>query len=184
GWLTGLPTLLFSLIAVAGAAVVARFGVYRASFAGLALTALAGAARAVAPGVIILFLFTILMSIGIAIAQPALPALVRHWVPRRVGMATAIYSNGMLVAEAIAVALTLPFILPLLDGSWRATLPFWSMPVILAMALLALRERQQGLMAVKDKNPPSPARGRWWPDWRDPLLWKLGLVTGGGSAIY
>src|SRR5699024_3300834 len=45
-------------------------------------------------------------------------------------------------------------------------------------------ERRQRRKAGQDKNPPSPTMGRWWPDWRDPLLWKLGLVTGGGSAIY
>src|SRR5699024_6640758 len=24
----------------------------------------------------------------------------------------------------------------------------------------------------------------WWPDWRDPLTWKLGLMMGGASSIY
>jgi MFS transporter, CP family, cyanate transporter len=27
-------------------------------------------------------------------------------------------------------------------------------------------------------------RARWWPDWRDPRTWQLGLVQGGGSALY
>ncbi|MGH9102931.1 MAG: CynX/NimT family MFS transporter, partial [Acidimicrobiales bacterium] len=26
--------------------------------------------------------------------------------------------------------------------------------------------------------------GRWWPDWRSGLTWRLGLVQGGGSALY
>src|SRR5699024_6137476 len=32
-------------------------------------------------------------------------------------------------------------------------------------------------------HAPLPGR-RWWPNLRDPLMWKLGLVTGGGSAMY
>jgi CP family cyanate transporter-like MFS transporter len=25
---------------------------------------------------------------------------------------------------------------------------------------------------------------RWWPDWRDPLTWKLGLISGFASSLY
>src|SRR5581483_1738032 len=24
----------------------------------------------------------------------------------------------------------------------------------------------------------------WWPDWRDPQTWQVGLILGGGSCIY
>jgi len=30
---------------------------------------------------------------------------------------------------------------------------------------------------------PAAAR-RWWPDWHDPLTWKLGLITGYASSLY
>ena len=41
------------------------------------------------------------MSAGIAIMQPALPALVRQWLPERIGFGTALYTNGLLVGETL-----------------------------------------------------------------------------------
>lgn len=179
GLLAGLPTLLFALVAIPGAALIARIGIRRTILAGLAVIAVAGAARAAAGGATSLFAATVVMSAGIAILQPAMPPLVRTWAPRHVSAATAVYSNGLLGSEGITAALTLPVILPMLGGSWRSSLVFWSLPVVLAGALFLLRRQRPGTPAAA----PPPA-ARWWPDWRDPRMWKLGLVTGGGSAMY
>ena len=46
-----------------------------------------------------------LSSSGISICQPALPSLVTQWFRRRVGLATACYSNGLLAGEMIAAGL-------------------------------------------------------------------------------
>jgi len=37
------------------------------------------------------------MGVGVAVSQPAFPSLVREWFPRRIAIATAVYSNGILV---------------------------------------------------------------------------------------
>ena len=54
--------------------------------------------------------------------QPSMPPLVRAWLPDRIGFATAVYTNGLLIGEVLPVALTLPLVLPLVGGSWRARL--------------------------------------------------------------
>ena len=72
---------------------------------------------------------TVMMGAGIAIMQPAIPPLVRDWMPDRIGFGTAVYINGLLVSEIIAVALTIPIVLPLAGGSWRVALVIWAMPV-------------------------------------------------------
>jgi hypothetical protein len=48
--------------------------------------------------------------------QPAMPTAVRQWVPDRIGLGTAVYGNGLLVGECVPVVLTLPWLLPLVDG--------------------------------------------------------------------
>ena len=53
------------------------------------------------------------MAAGVSIMQPALPPLVRAWFPQRIGFATAVYTNGLLIGETLAVALTIPLVLPL-----------------------------------------------------------------------
>jgi CP family cyanate transporter-like MFS transporter len=33
-------------------------------------------------------------------------------------------------------------------------------------------------------TPASAARRRWWPDWNDPLIWRLGIMLGTINATY
>jgi len=138
GTLAGLPSLLFAAAAVPGSLLIARFGARPALIAGLLVTALASAARGAAGQVATLFAATIVMGGGIAVMQPALPPIVRAWLPDRIGFATAVYTNGLLIGEIVAVSLTLPVVLPLAGGSWRGTIAFWGLPVLLTALLVAL----------------------------------------------
>ena len=112
GVLSGLPPLLFCLAAIPGSLLVTRIGAVPALVAGVMLTGLASAARAGSPGTILFFLTTIAMAAGISIMQPVLPQLVRNWLPKQIGLATAVYISGLLVGEIIAVGLAVPVILP------------------------------------------------------------------------
>jgi CP family cyanate transporter-like MFS transporter len=122
GILSGLPIILFGIAALPGSLLVARFGALATLVAGLLITGVASALRGAVLDVAVLYGATILMSGGIAIMQPALPLLVRQWLPQRVSFGTAVYSNGLLVAETVAVLLTIPIVLPLVDNSWRLSL--------------------------------------------------------------
>src|SRR6516225_1860567 len=137
GWLSSLAPMLFALAAIPGAILIARFGIVPALVAGLLLNALGSAARAALPNAAMLYAATSVMAGGVAIMQPSLPPLVRAWFPRRIGFATAVYTNGLLVGETIAVALTIPLVLPLFDNSWRLSFVVWSIPVLIT-ALLVL----------------------------------------------
>ncbi len=53
------------------------------------------------------------MGAGVAIMQVTMPPAVRAWAPQRIGFATAVYTNGLLVGEVLPVALMLPLVLPL-----------------------------------------------------------------------
>src|SRR5262247_2082731 len=119
-----------------------------------------------------------LMAAGVAIMQPALPALVRLWAPQRIGFATAVYSNGLLVGETLPVLLMIPLVLPLVDNSWRLGLAVWSLPVLVIAALIAVT------LSAQDKPAAASARPRWWPDWRNGLIWRLGLTFGSVNAMY
>src|SRR5215510_11274680 len=81
GVLTGLPVSLFALAAVVGSLLAARAGASRALLIGLFVTAAASALRSGSGEVGLVYSATMLMSLGIAIMQPALPLLVRTWMP-------------------------------------------------------------------------------------------------------
>src|SRR5690349_17819682 len=179
GWLSSLPPMLFAIAAVPGALAIARFGLVRALLAGLLLTAAGSAARGAIGDAVSLYVFTIVMSAGIAVMQPALPPLVRAWFPERIGFATAVYSNGLLVGETLAVALAIPVVLPLVNGSWRMSFVVWSAPVLVTALLVALCAPGSATSATDNV-----ARRKWWPNWKDPLIWRLGLIFGSVNATY
>lgn len=180
GVLTGLVPVLFAVAAVPGSLLIARLGAYSTLLAGLLISAAGSALRGAAPNVELLYLATVVMAFGVAVMQPSLPPLVREWLPHRIGFATAVYTNGLLVGETLPVALTIPLVLPLVDNSWRLSFLVWSAPVLaIAAVTVMLAPRARGVAAV----PPAGGR-RWWPDWSDPLVWRLGIMLGAVNAMY
>jgi CP family cyanate transporter-like MFS transporter len=180
GWLSSLPPLLFAIAAVPGALLIARFGILPALVMGLLINALGSAARATYPDAISLYVSTIVMAAGVSIMQPALPPLVRAWFPQRVGFATAVYTNGLLLGETLAVALTIPLVLPLVNNSWRLSFVVWSAPVLLTALLVILCVVALG----GTKQAAVSTNRKWWPDWRQPLIWRLGIILGSINAMY
>jgi CP family cyanate transporter-like MFS transporter len=176
GILTGLPSMLLALAAVPGSLLIARLGAVPALVAGLILCAVGGALRGAVPDINLLYGMTVVMGAGVAIMQVAMPPVVRLWAPNRIGFATALYTNGMLIGEILPVALMIPVILPL-TGSWQRAFVFWSVPVaIIALLVIAFAPRRAN-------NDSAPQR-RWWPDWNDSLIWKLGIMLGSANALY
>src|SRR5262249_34201438 len=126
GLLIGLPLALFAIAAVPGSLLVARGGAKLAVTLGMVITAFAGGLRGVAFDVWTLYAAVIAMGFGIAIMQPGMPTLVRQWLPTRIGLGTVVYSNGMVIGSMLPPVFTIPFILPLVDGSWQ--LNFFILP--------------------------------------------------------
>jgi CP family cyanate transporter-like MFS transporter len=182
GALSGLPPLLFGLAAVPGSLLIAKLGARRAAIAALLLISAASAARGIGPSVTMLFAMTGLMSVGVAILQPALPTLVAGWFASRPGFATAVYANGLLIGEAVPAALTIPFLLPLVGYSWPGSFALWALPVAATAGLMALCPDEAGSDASASASAPLPVR--WWPDLRSRQTWQLGLILGGTGGLY
>jgi CP family cyanate transporter-like MFS transporter len=180
GFLSGLPLGMFALAAVPGSLFVARLGVRRTMLYGLLLTAVASAARSAAIDPLTLFAATALTGFAVAVMQPALPSLVRAWVPARVPLGTAVYTNGMVSGATSGPAFTIPFVLPWLGGSWRLDLIFWSALIgVIALLFAAFGPRTAAAPAGVMAAP-----NRWWPNWKDPLIWRLGIAFGATNTAY
>ncbi len=175
--LTGLPVLLLAIAAIPGSLLIARLDARRALIVGLLLVTVGSALRGLGDSASALFSMTFVMGAGIAICQPALPSLVNQWFPRRIGLATAVYANGIVVSEGLAASLTLPFVLPLVHGSWGLNFVFWSLPV-LATALLFF------VFTPKIPALGHGVRRHWWPDWSDRQIWVVGGLQAGCSVAY
>src|SRR2546423_3465678 len=174
GLLTSLPVLLMALGAIPGAYLVSRVGARRAVAVGLALVALRAALRGALPSAPMLFAFTVVLALGIAVAQPAMPSLAQAWFPRRIGRAIAIYSNGLLVGEVIAASITLPWLLT--PFGWQVALAVWAVPTAIVLAVwLTITPVSEGAVATA---------AAWLPDWRSGRMLRVGLLMGGASLVY
>jgi len=174
GILTGLPVFLFAIAALAGSRLISRVGAVPAVITGLVIVTLGSALRGVTTDVLGLLGATIVMGAGVAVVQPAMPALVGRWLPRHIAVATAIYTNGLLVGEVLPVAL-FPVLFPLLGDSWRATFFLWAVPVIV-IAVVVL------LAAPRERITAASASPRWLPDWPAREVWRIGLIFSSGSV--
>jgi MFS transporter, CP family, cyanate transporter len=179
GLLSSIPPAMFAIAALAGSLLVARLGVAEALAGGLALVAAGSALRGISSNYPLLLATTIIMSAGVAIMQPIMPTTVRQWLPTRIGLGTAVYTNGLLIAEVFAVLLTIPLVLPLVGGSWRLSLVAWSLPIaIIAVAVYAFAPRPPTLQSAQ------ATQRRWLPDWHLGLVWRLGGLFCCINAIY
>ncbi|MBI4366017.1 MAG: MFS transporter, partial [Deltaproteobacteria bacterium] len=179
GILTGLPSMLFAFAAVPGSLLIARLGVRTALMTGLIIAAIGSALRGALPDIGWLYAMTIAMGAGVAIMQVTLPPAVRAWLPSRIGFATAVYTNGLLIGEILPVALMLPLVLPLVGGSWQWGFVVWSVPVaVIALVVMVMAPR------LGPTNASAGLRRRWWPDWSNALVWRLGIMLGTVNATY
>jgi CP family cyanate transporter-like MFS transporter len=178
GILTGLPVAMFALAAIPGSLLIARLGSRLALLCGLLLVMIGGAARGAAWDSITLYAATAVMGAGVAAMQPAMPVLTREWLPDRIGFATAIYTNGLIVGEIGPIWL-MPAVLTMAGGSWRIGLSIWSLPVLL-MAFLVIALVPGGSAG----HPRNGSSQSWWPDWKNPLVIRLGLLLGSVNASY
>ena len=185
GLLIGVPLAMFAIAAVPGSLLIARIGAKPALILGMTIAALAGAARGAAIDVWTLYAASIVTGFGIAIMQPGMPTLTRNWLPGRVGLGTVAYSNGMVVGALLPPVLTLPLILPWIEGSWRLDFVVWAAPAIVMALVFALFSPKDQQNEERESGASISTLGRlWWPDWKNPLIWLLGLTFGSNNSPF
>jgi CP family cyanate transporter-like MFS transporter len=180
GLLIGLPLAMFAIAAVPGSLLISRIGTRNAVVFGMVFAAVAGAARAASIDVWTLYAASIVTGFGIALMQPGLPTLVREWLPSRIALGTISYTGGMLIGSMFSAALTIPLVLPLVGGSWRLDLVFWALMALLIVPAFLL------LSPKDDAHSGSATKigGRWWPDFKNPLVWLLGITFGSNNSPF
>jgi CP family cyanate transporter-like MFS transporter len=159
--LTALPVLCFGAFAPVVPRLVRRVAIERL----LAVCALITGAALVlrgAGGVAPLFAGTLVAGAGVAIAQAALPVLIRTGHAARTGRLTGAFSMALPLGATLASALAVP--LEDLLGSWEASLACWG---ALAVAAALLWLAANGRTRVTGPMPP-PLRS-------DRLAWAVAL---------
>jgi len=180
GLLIGLPLAVFAAAAIPGSLLIARIGTRAAAIIGMVVAALAGGARGAAVDVWTLYAAALVTGFGVAIMQPGMPTLVREWLPSRIALGTIAYTSGMLMGTLFATGLTIPIMLPLVGGSWRLDLLAWALPALLIPPVFLLfSPKEDDHFRIGNR-----AGALWWPDFKNPLIWLLGLTFGSNNSPF
>jgi MFS transporter, CP family, cyanate transporter len=142
------------------------------------------------PGAFPLFLFTVLLSLGIALTQTTTPVLVRRWFPAHIGFATALFTDGLIIGETLGAGATLPLMAAFLGKqAWVATFVFWGVPVLILLFfwlwLAPNTSPRPGTASPKQATQSSTGEGLAASEKRTSVsTFHLGFLLGGGSLIY
>jgi len=180
GLLIGLPLAVLAMAAIPGSLLIARIGATVAVTLGMAIAAIGGGVRAAAVDVWTLYAAAIVSAFGVAIMQPGMPTLVRQWLPNRIAVGTIGYSAGMLMGAMLPAVFTIAYVLPAVGGDWRLDVVLWAVPALLmapVFFLLSPRIRES-------RDTLAASGGRWWPDWKNPVVWLLGFTFASNNSPY
>lgn len=178
GWVTSLPVLCFALFAPAAPWLARRWG---------ANTVLAGAAALMFLGIVLrtlradavwLLAGTLVLSLGITLANILQPSVIKRHFPLRVGLMTALLSAVMSLVAGVASAVSVPLAQ---RYDWATALSVWALPALLAM-LAWLWVRYGGEPSPPPVTATDAAPGL--PLWRLPLAWAISLFMGIQSLLY
>lgn len=185
GLLTSLPLLLMGGFALPSGLLAGRLGGRRIVAVGLALLAGGAVLRSIWPAAIPLYIFTVVLSMGITLVQTTVPVLARQWFPTRIGLVAALFTDGLILGETLGAAFTLPLMERLFgpDG-WAATLLLWAAPTVLALALwLFFAPPAAATLPARPATSPEPPSSDTPSPQRVGAL-HLGVLLGSGSLVY
>lgn len=171
-----LPFLSMAVFAIPGGYLADGHGIHLSVTLGGAI-AIGGAGLRAVPGPpVVLLAAASLFGVGLGIVIPNLPKLVgTRYGAGRGGLATGIYSTGLIAGSVCGVYLTGPLADAL--GSWRGALAVWAAAGAIVVAAW-------GLLLPAEVAAGSPTRLRYKGLLRRRELWLLAFLFAAGNASY
>jgi CP family cyanate transporter-like MFS transporter len=155
------------------------FGIERTLAGCLAATA-AGVALRSQGTIMALFGGTVILAVGIGVANVLMPGLIKRDFPHQVGGMTTAYLMVMALAGAAATGAAVP-LAAVLPGGWRSSLAIWCAPAVLALVCWLPETRKANpWVAEWPSNDDAAAK----PIWRSALAWQITVFMGLQFLIY
>ncbi|GAB3624823.1 MFS transporter [Mariniluteicoccus endophyticus] len=180
GAVTSLPLVCFGIFAFLTPFLAARVGLEPTLWAAASLV-LAGLAVRHDARLVTFFAGTLLVGMGIALGNVALPALARAWFPDRLPLAMGVYTVMIQVSGSAGPFLTAPLLAA--GWAWRDALSIWFVPGVLALVVwtvvnIAVARQRHGHPhhAAEPAGMGSVVRRR--------LTWTITFVQGTQSLVF
>lgn len=176
GLLTTVPVLCFAVMSAVTALLSRRIGLHNALSLFLVLVLVGTVIRGI--GTAALFGGTVLVGVGIAVANVLLPAVVKRHFPHRAGLMTGLYMMFMGIGASIAAAATVP-LAGVTGHGWPVATAMWGVLCLVALVCWA-PTREPPRTAALEAVPVLRFRQLA----RSPLAWQLTVFMGLQSLGY
>ena len=176
GLLTTLPVLCFAVVGAGTTAGTRRFGVHRTVLLAVTLATAGMLVRGLTESTVVFLLASTTSLSGIAVANVALPHLVKLHFPDRIAAIAGLYSALLMTGAFLPTVVTVP--VDEAAGTWRAGLLLWAAVALLAVlpwAALARHEVRADLSVHGRVHFSMLLRSR--------LAWSLAIFCGVQSAM-
>ena len=176
GLLTTLPVLCFAGVGAATTALTRRFGVHRSVLLATCMVAAGLLARGLTASTLVFLLASTVALSGIAVANVALPHLVKLHFPDHIAAVAGLYSALLMAGAFLPSVVTVP--LDDAAGTWRAGLLVWAGVAFLAILpwLALARHEVRADLSVHGRVHVSMLL-------RSRLAWSLAIFCGLQSAM-
>ncbi len=173
GLITTLPLVAFAVCSPFISRLSRKYGLGNMVAAGLFFIVVGGLIRSYT-GTTGLMIGTIMIGIGISVANVLIPSIVKWKFPEQVGVVTGIYITSMAVFASIGAGISYP----LAEGGigWKASAASWAILGIIAFVMwlpfMGLRTSEEKL------NSQSAVETTGVNIWKSPLAWYITLFMG------
>src|SRR5699024_3280541 len=179
GLLTSLPLIAFALMSPAAPKLGNRYSNERILLLGLILLFIGISVRSISV-IVLLFIGTLFVGLGIAICNVLLPGVIKEKFPAKVGLMTSVYSTAMGVLAASASGLSIPFAQGL-DMGWQLALLVWAIPAVLGIIVWMYLSRKDESDDESDIRYVSTGDNQMW---KSPLAWQVACFMGLQSFLF
>ncbi|MDS9473065.1 MFS transporter [Sporosarcina pasteurii] len=177
GALTTIPLLAFGLLSPFAPRLARRFGMEFVLFFVLIAITFGLIARPLG-GISILYIGTIFIGAGIAIANVLMPAFIKMKFENNIGVMTGIYSISMNITAALAAGLSIPIATASSFG-WKASIGVWAIFAVIALLVWIpqLRNQQKASSQGNENHKGNSLL-------RSKLAWKITIFMGLQSLLF
>jgi CP family cyanate transporter-like MFS transporter len=169
------PVIALAALALPSGALADRIGLRKEGGIGIITVIVGSLLRGTSTDFVTLVVFTCLYGAGFAMIFPILPKLVGSWFPpEKIGLATGIYTTGIIAGCALPQAITLSVVFPV-TNTFQGTFYIWTIPAIAAAILWwilvkePLSSRAQHKNMVEGNKPSSSL-------WANKPLWLIVIL--------
>lgn len=173
GILTSLPLIAFGIMSPIVPKLSMKYTNETTMIAGMIILVVGLVIRSIA-FVPLLFIGTILIGIGIAIANVLLPGIIKERFPDSVPLMTSVYTTAMSLFAALASGVSLPISVGL-DLGWEAALGVWVFPAFIAIGIWMYFVKYR---KSADDVEMYYVRANDLNMWRSPLAWQVAIFFG------